>query len=535
MGRVMIFIVLAIVIAIRGVTAQTYHEDDKEGLRMFLRQPSAEDGKINAEQLGLSISDTLDWQDSEAWVEKMKGLFWNNQSPKRLVEVNASNTDADVSDILGNRSIFLAGTLDAGKWQELTALDCSVNKLIALDVSANMALTSLTCRNNQLTALDVNSNVALKQLHCSENELTSLDVSANRELTLLFCTGNQLSDLDVCANTALTHLYCDYNQLTALDLSANLELINLQCNHNQLSALNVSANTAIRSLDCNDNLLTVIDLNANTALRYLDCSGNRLPVLDVSANTVLEILYCQNNRIGTLDLKKNTALLSIDCSENRLTALDVGEYTVMSLSCYNNHLPLSDLFAASKIVVNLSTCHCAMVTQRLGEQYLLPRSESIGDEIDYSGQNIFDGINTLFIITKEYGLPATPSDYQISDGKIIFTHSGHYTVSMSNEAIVSDNDYPAIVFVDIEVGNVDNRVVTQDVTTIKAYPNPAHNQIQITNYKIRNEYFEIFNQSGQMVMRGKLQGETTTLNIGTFERGVYYLRINNEVVKFLKH
>ena len=37
-------------------TKNIYHEDDKEGLRMFLRQHSAEAGKTNGEQLGLEIN-----------------------------------------------------------------------------------------------------------------------------------------------------------------------------------------------------------------------------------------------------------------------------------------------------------------------------------------------------------------------------------------------------------------------------------------------------------------------------------------------
>ena len=46
--------------------SQTYHEDDKEGLRAFLRQSSAEAGEINAQRLGLTLNDTLNWATSEA-------------------------------------------------------------------------------------------------------------------------------------------------------------------------------------------------------------------------------------------------------------------------------------------------------------------------------------------------------------------------------------------------------------------------------------------------------------------------------------
>ena len=96
MNRVTFFFAFIGVIAMYSAKAQTFHEDDKEGLRMFLRQLSAEDGKINAEQLGLQINDTLDWQDSETWVEKIEGLVWDsNILNKRLNALQAGSPDFD--------------------------------------------------------------------------------------------------------------------------------------------------------------------------------------------------------------------------------------------------------------------------------------------------------------------------------------------------------------------------------------------------------------------------------------------------------
>ena len=80
-----------------------YHEGDKAGLRQFLLQPSAQLGKINAEQVGLHINNTLNWEDNEEWVEKIKGLVWNNEPQKRLVEIRWTFIDK------GN----IAGILDA--------------------------------------------------------------------------------------------------------------------------------------------------------------------------------------------------------------------------------------------------------------------------------------------------------------------------------------------------------------------------------------------------------------------------------------
>ncbi len=123
----------------------------------------------------------------------------------------------------------------------LTTLDCSCNRLTALDVSANMVLEDLDCSDNALTALDVSTNMALKKLDCSHNNLTALDVSANTALTSLHCSDNELTSLDVSKNTALEDLGVSVNNLTALDVSKNTALESLYCYRNHLTVLDISA------------------------------------------------------------------------------------------------------------------------------------------------------------------------------------------------------------------------------------------------------------------------------------------------------
>ena len=190
-------IILSITLIFATLTAmsQTYHEDDKEGLRVFLRQPSAEKGKINAEQLGLKIEDTLNWQSDEEWVSKIIGLIWNNEISKRLVTIGFN----DGVRFYEWRSKKLAGTLDASKWTELGSLNCSGNQLTALNLSANTKLATLHCSDNQLSILDLRANTKLVMLFCDHNLLTALNLSVDAKLHTLHCSGNHLllSDLFV--------------------------------------------------------------------------------------------------------------------------------------------------------------------------------------------------------------------------------------------------------------------------------------------------------------------------------------------------
>lgn len=146
--------------------AQTYHADDKEGLRMFLRQPSATAGEINAERLGLQISDTINWKTDEAWIEKVPKLVWNDEMPKRLTRAGSGTED-------GWFGKNLSGTLDANKWTKLQYLNCYNNRLTVLDASTNIDLEDLRCHNNQVTTLNLNAstNTVLTNLCCNNNNL----------------------------------------------------------------------------------------------------------------------------------------------------------------------------------------------------------------------------------------------------------------------------------------------------------------------------------------------------------------------------
>ena len=183
----------------------------------------------------------------------------------------------------------------------LNELNCSNNKLTALDLSANTALETLHCNNNHLTALDMSANTALRNLNCYSNQLTALDVSKNEALVLLNCSNNALSALDVKANTALSALYCYDNQLTALDVSKNMALEEMSCYDNKLTALDVSKNTALKILYCYGNQIRGKAMQ--TLINSLHSTGGYLCVYTSAATDGNEINTIQ---VGEAKAKKWT-------------------------------------------------------------------------------------------------------------------------------------------------------------------------------------------------------------------------------------
>lgn len=184
--------------------------------------------------------------------------------------------------------------LDVSSLTKLTSLTCAYNQLKELDVSGLKNLTGLSCYNNQLMALTVTGATALERLSCYTNQLTELDVSGLTNLTSLYCNSNKLTTLTVNGATALETLYCYTNQLTTLDVSGLTSLTLLECYDNQLTKLEVGSLTNLTSLACNNNQLTTLDVSALTELTALICFGNRLTTLDISALRQLMYIFCGN-------------------------------------------------------------------------------------------------------------------------------------------------------------------------------------------------------------------------------------------------
>ena len=567
MKKLKIYTACMLILATVSTTAQTYHENDKEGLRIFLRQPSAQAGKINAEQLGLQISDTLNWQNDEVWVTKVVYLVWNEETPKRLTGIY--NTGI-IWGWGGWNYRNLAGTLDATKWLKLNRLFCSYNQLTILDISANLMLQKLDCSYNQLSTLDLSANTELQILYCPGNQLNSLvlntntklleldcstnpldvlDVSNNTELEILACGGNQLTVLDLSANINLKQLLCSNNPLTTLDLSANTELWWLECINTPLTSLNFCENTKLRELYCYDNKLNILALNTNRELQWLECYNNQLAALDLSANTELRNLKCYNNQLTALDLSANIELRSLECCNNQLTALDLSANTVLwrlecynnqlatlilndsskldYLICYNNQLLLSDLFAASQILENNEA---SMFWRLLGNQTLPTQVAILDIALDFPvPQNVFNGIYTQFSVIPSSG-------YSITNGKITFNKKGTYSVFMTNRAIISSSDSPAKIAFEVTVEDVGIPEFLQTLQ-IKVYPNPTMGQLTINSEQLTMNNIEIFDVMGRKIPLfpcSSVPASTVTMNISQLSAGIYFLRIDGETVKVVK-
>jgi len=213
-----------------------------------------------------------------------------------LIGDPAINTNGDTEISVAEAQAFTGGIQCYAKnISDLTGIEAFVN------------ITALDCSNNQLISLDISNNTALESLYCSNNQLSNLNISNNTALELLYCSDNQLSSLDINNNTALKQLYCSGNQLSSLDINNNTALEIFNCSNNQLSSLDINNNTALRVLDCSNNQLRSLDISNNTALRVLDCSNNQLSSLNLKNGN--------NRNLGHINLTDNPNLRCIQVDD----------------------------------------------------------------------------------------------------------------------------------------------------------------------------------------------------------------------------
>jgi hypothetical protein len=222
----------------------------------------------------------------------------------------------------------------------------------------------------------------------------------------------------------------------------------LRCDNNQLISLNVSGCTKLERLDCDKNQLTSLNVSNFKWLYALNCYENLLTNLTVSGCVKLEWLGCNNNQLSTLDISGTI----------------LGE-----MECWENHLPLSELYALSE---HLKANAPASPWVALGSQTLPSRSVVINTEL-FADEAILGSGITQYEILKG-GNPAPASDYTVTYGKLTFHTLGDYTVTMSNVAIISDPMYPAEVTVEIKVKeSLNNNASLASLTVSEGVLTPA--------------------------------------------------------------
>ena len=275
--------------------------------------------------------------------------------------------------------------------------------------------------------------------------------------------------------SAMDTLYCVKCQLSHLDLTPFKNLLFFHCIDSKFKKIDLSSCTKLQELYCKNNLsLSELILGEKPNLYEVECENNNLFEFDLSGCSYLINVLCNNNKLTKIDLPPDLSKLRFfDCSDNQLTHLELtpiphNEYEYAIILSFNNKLQLSELYN-----INLFADYYTY----LGTQNLSSFGAQLDEEL-FADQSEFEGIFTQYAIVKD-GAPALESDYTITEGKLTFHNRGIYTVTMTNDAIVSNPEYPAKVVVNVNVSNVG--ITENQLSDIKVYPNPTTGKLTINN------------------------------------------------------
>jgi hypothetical protein len=113
----------------------------------------------------------------------------------------------------------------------------------------------------------------------------------------------------------------------------------------------------------------------------------------------------------------------------------------------------------------------------------------------------------------------------VIDGKLTFNTVGDYTVTMTNDAIISSS--PAKVIVDIDVQNVsiDEKMENGEW---RIYPNPTDGQLTIMNYELGITGIEVYDVMGRKVHQQTINHSYSVLELDGLPQGIYILKVHLE-------
>ena len=91
----------------------------------------------------------------------------------------------------------------------------------------------------------------------------------------------------------------------------------------------------------------------------------------------------------------------------------------------------------------------------------------------------------------------------------------------------------------VTVGPLTGIIEVENLLPLQVYPNPTNGELKIKNGELKITDFEIYNTMGQLAMQGALPYtdgacNVSTINVSALPNEVYYLKIGEKTIKFIK-
>jgi poly(3-hydroxybutyrate) depolymerase len=264
-------------------------------------------------------------------------------------------------------------------------------------------------------------------------------------------------------------------------------------------------------------------------------------------NDLVNILQAYSNinpnKIRIIGSSNGAGLANNIFIENNNTGIDIVCAIVSHLNEPQYHL--GNFYKPSVSTDPLSSfCGYDNLVNPLATRKYLSISNDNDPIIPYSGGTSVVGIDFLPAETAAYKIALnqgytgsqltsgiTMGNPQITEYSYLSGDVVHIKGDAAHDANNTQLDYIKDYFLDCaDVLNIDN----YNLDKIKVYPNPTNSKITVTGASNQTIEYSIFNVFGQLVLSGSGTSDTLQINLSELDSQMYFLKINNKVIKIIK-
>ena len=170
-----------------------------------------------------------------------------------------------------------------------------------------------------------------------------------------------------------------------------------------------------------------------------------------------------------------------------------------------------------------------------------------GSGLDSTGKIVLVGSSVASVSSSTFGLARVNSDYTVdtsfgTSGKVTTTFGTNTTNEAFDTAIQSDDKIIAVGY----TGN-DIAIARYHATTLSAndfesnsitmYPNPVKNEVTIdlsNKLDFLEKEFQIFDLNSRIIFEGKINEILNTIDVSSLQKGMYFIKIDKTLKKFIK-
>lgn len=170
-----------------------------------------------------------------------------------------------------------------------------------------------------------------------------------------------------------------------------------------------------------------------------------------------------------------------------------------------------------------------------------------GSGVDSTGKIVLVGSSVASVSSSNFGLARVNSDYTVdtsfgTSGKVTTTFGTNTTNEAFDTAIQSDDKIIAVGYTGNDIAIARYHATTLSASdfesnSITMYPNPVKNEVTIdlsNKLDFLGKEFQIFDINSRIIFEGKINEILNTIDVSSLQKGMYFIKIDKTLKKFIK-